>query len=177
MTSTRSIVSVKDMRGRSERDWKILWRAVTHGSGADGCSFSGAADHMPEAASLGLDRVDGFHQDQAACEADNCREAHCAFLARKATRLKRLSLPTACSTRAPGLVEFGWKKAPTLLSGAPAGNHRGDAADTRGIAIGTAVVTFIGHHQARTDVGSDIQRGFELDAVARLAPGQVEVER
>ena len=29
---------------------------------------------------IGLGPVDGFHQDQAACETDNCREAHRRFL-------------------------------------------------------------------------------------------------
>ena len=43
----------------------------------------------------------------------------------------------------------------------------------RGVAVGAAVVGVVGHGQARPD----IERALELAAVARLAAGQVKVER
>jgi len=40
-----------------------------------------------------------------------------------------------------------------------------------------AVVSLVGDSNALVDVGSDVERRFELGAVASLARGQVEVER
>ena len=56
-------------------------------------------------------------------------------------------------------------------------DHRCDATRQRSGAIGVAVVSLVGHRDARTNVWADIERGFELCAVAGLARGQVEVER
>jgi hypothetical protein len=40
-----------------------------------------------------------------------------------------------------------------------------------------AVISLIRHRDARADVGADVERRFELCAVAGLATCQVEVER
>ena len=53
----------------------------------------------------------------------------------------------------------------------------GYAAVPRGLTIGGTVVAIVGDGDARADVGSDVERGLELGAVADLATGQVEVER
>ena len=47
----------------------------------------------------------------------------------------------------------------------------------RGDAICVAVISLIGHRDARADVRADVERYLKLRAVARLASGQVEVER
>jgi len=56
-------------------------------------------------------------------------------------------------------------------------DHRGDATRTRGAAICVAVISLIGYRDARADVWADVERCLELRAVARLAWGQVKVER
>ena len=43
--------------------------------------------------------------------------------------------------------------------------------------IGLTIISLVGHHNARADVGTDVERRLELCAVAGLATGQVEVER
>jgi len=47
-----------------------------------------------------LGRVDGFDQDECAGECDERGEVLAVFSQRRAIRLKRLTLPTACSIRA-----------------------------------------------------------------------------
>jgi hypothetical protein len=64
-----------------------------------------------------------------------------------------------------------------VLGSFAARDDRRDATCTRSVAIDAAVVPLVGDGQARLDVGSDIKRGLELDAVACLAAGQVKVER
>ena len=56
-------------------------------------------------------------------------------------------------------------------------DHRCDATGERGCAIGLAIISFVGHCDARADVRADVERGLELRAVAGFAAGQVEVER
>ena len=41
----------------------------------------------------------------------------------------------------------------------------------------SAVISLVGHRDARADVRADVERCLELCAVADLATGQVEVER
>jgi hypothetical protein len=64
-----------------------------------------------------------------------------------------------------------------LLGVSTTRDHRGDAARKRGDAICVAVISLIGHRDARADVRADVERCLELRAVACLAWGQVEVER
>ena len=80
------------------------------------------------------------------------------FSQRRAMRLKRLSLPTACSMRARR-------------------NDRTNAALAGAVAIGFGVVTFVGDGGARQNIGSDVEQEFEVAAVAGFAPGQMEGER
>ena len=56
-------------------------------------------------------------------------------------------------------------------------DHRCDATRKRSGAIGVTVISLVGHRDARGNVRADVERCFELGAVAGLAPGQVEVER
>ncbi|MFE0758843.1 COG4280 domain-containing protein [Inquilinus sp. NPDC058860] len=55
------------------------------------------------ARSCSLGRVDGFEQDEPAVRATKDAKFRFVFSQRKATRLKRLSFPTACSMRARSL--------------------------------------------------------------------------
>src|SRR5579871_1769968 len=56
-------------------------------------------------------------------------------------------------------------------------DHRANAALAGRLPIGLGVISLIGDDGARPDVGSDIEQGLELTAVAGLATCQVEVER
>ena len=46
----------------------------------------------------------------------------------------------------------------------------------RGGAVCVAVISLIGHRDARSDIRADVERCLELCAVAGLATGQVEIE-
>ena len=63
-----------------------------------------------------------------------------------------------------------------MLGVFPPGDDRGDAARAGGGAVGLAVVSLVGHRDARADIRADVERCLELDAVADLAAGEVEVE-
>ena len=56
-------------------------------------------------------------------------------------------------------------------------DHRCDAARKRGSPVCFAVISLIGHRDARADVRANVERCLELRAVASLARGQVEIER
>jgi hypothetical protein len=70
-----------------------------------------------------------------------------------------------------------WKEAASMLGVVATGNHRCDATRKGGSAVCVAVISLIGHRDARADVRADVERCLELRAVAGLACGQVEVER
>ncbi len=64
-----------------------------------------------------------------------------------------------------------------VLGVRPVGDHRTNAAFTGGLPVGLGVIALVGDGGAGSDIGSDIEQGLELTAVADLAAGQVEVER
>ena len=55
--------------------------------------------------------------------------------------------------------------------------NRCDAARKCRRPVGLAVISLIRHRDTRADVGTDVERGLELCAVAGVAAGQMEVER
>ena len=77
----------------------------------------------------------------------------------------------------PELVEPLREEPASLLGVFATGDHRGDAAGAGGVAVGLAVIALVGHRDARANIRADVERRFELDAVADLAGGEVEVER
>jgi hypothetical protein len=99
------------------------------------------------------------------------------FSQRMATRLKRLSLPIACSMRARSLYRRFGEKTPSLLGVFAVRDNWCDAARTCRGSDGRAVISLVGYRNARADVGADVERGLELCARAGLAASQVEVER
>jgi hypothetical protein len=70
-----------------------------------------------------------------------------------------------------------WKEAASLLGVFATRDDRCDAARECGSPVCIAVVSLIGHRDARADIRADVERYLELRAVACLARGQVEVER
>ncbi len=94
-----------------------------------------------------------------------------------ATRLNRLSLPIACSMRGPQFIEAFREKTTSLLGVFAARDDRCNASREGCRPVGLAVISLVRHRNARADVRADVERGLELCAVARLATGQVEVER
>ena len=55
-------------------------------------------------------------------------------------------------------------------------DDRCDTARNRGSPVCIAIVSLIGHRDARADIRADVERCLELRAVAGFARGQVEVE-
>ena len=76
-------------------------------------------------------------------------------------RSKRLSLPTACSMRARALYEYGLSIAFDLW------DDRTDAAFAGAIAIGFCIVSLIRDGSAGRDVGSEIEKNFEVATLKR----------
>ena len=77
----------------------------------------------------------------------------------------------------PEPVEYSGKEPSTFRRVGFARDDRGDAACARRGAIGAAVVALVGDRDPRGDVGTKIEGSLELGRVARLAPGQMEIER
>jgi hypothetical protein len=69
------------------------------------------------------------------------------------------------------------KEAASFLGVFATRDYRCDATCARGDAICGAVISFVGHRDARADVGAAVERCHELRAVAGFATGQVEIER
>ena len=63
-----------------------------------------------------------------------------------------------------------------VVRGATTWDDRADAARARRRAVGAAVVSLVGQRSPRRDVGSDVERGLELRAVAGLSAGQMKAD-
>ncbi len=121
--------------------------------------------------------MDGFDQDYAAGECADGGVVLGGFLASQSDALEALELAVCVLDPGTGLVEdFG--KESWFVSGVIAiGNDRADAALASSFSIDLGVVSLVGHHAAGLNIGADVERDFELSAVALLAAGQMEVER
>jgi hypothetical protein len=73
-----------------------------------------------------------------------------------------------------GLVEGAGEESRFVLFVGLVGDDESDAAPPRRFAIGLAGVAFVADDGARPNVGADIEQGFEVTPVERLAAGQVE---
>ena len=124
-----------------------------------------------------LGRVDGFDQHKAACKTDDGGVADVGFFAAHGNALEPLELADGLFDARSESIETLRKKAASLLGVFATRDHRRDATRKRGGAICVAVISLIGHRNARANVRTDVERGLELSAVARLAWAQVEVER
>lgn len=123
---------------------------------------------------LNLGSVDGFNQDEGAGEVCDVEEALCGLFASERDTLEALELAHGLLDARPGLVEqFGEEAGPVTTVGAGR-NDWGDAARAGGSAVLLADIAFVGDGGARRDVGADVERGFELGAVAHLAAGQMD---
>ena len=123
-----------------------------------------------------LGRVDGFHQDQGARETHDRRVAGDCLFAAHSDALEAFELADGLLDARPELVETLRKEPASMLGVLPPRDDRGDAARAGGVAFGLAVVSLVGHRDARADIRADVERRLELDAVAGLAAGEVEVE-
>lgn len=121
--------------------------------------------------------MDGFNQHQPACKTDDGGVADVGLFAAHDDALEPLELADGLFDARPKFIETLGKEAASLLGVFTTGDHRGDATRERGDAICVAVISLIGYRDARTDVWADVERCLELRAVARLAWGQMEVER
>ena len=124
-----------------------------------------------------LGPVDGLHQDHDACEADDGIEARPGPLASQCHALEPLELADRLLDARTESIETLWKKATSLLGVFATRDNRRDAACKRGGTICGAVVSLVGHRDARPDVRTDVERYLEFSTVAGLATGQMEVER
>ena len=124
-----------------------------------------------------LGRVDGFNQHQPACKTDDGGVADVGLFAAHGDALEPLELADGLFDARPEFIETLGKEPASLLGVVTTGDHRGDATRKRGDAICVAVISLIGYRDARADVWADVERCLELRAVARLARGQMEVER
>ena len=120
--------------------------------------------------------VDGFYQHQAARETHDRRVAGDCLFAAHGDTLEALELADGLLDTRSEFVDPLRKEPASLLGVLPPGNDRGDAARAGGVAVGLAVISLVGHRDARADIRADVERRLELDAVADLAAGEVEVE-
>ena len=103
----------------------------------------------------------------AAGEGDEEPKFWAVFSHRRATRLKRLSLPNACSMRARALIEDFGKEAGLCSALIAIGNDRADAACSRAAARLALASYPLSARRARGHIGADVEQHFELRAVAR----------
>ena len=129
----------------------------------------------PSAAHLG--RVDGFNQHQPACKTDDGGVADVGLFAAHGDAFEPLELADCLFDARPQFVQALRKEPSPLLRIFATGDHRRDATCLRRGTVRVAVISLVGHRDARADVWSDIERCLELGAIAGLAAGQVEVER
>ena len=125
----------------------------------------------------GLGRVDGFNQHQPACKTDDGGVADVGLFAAHGDALESLELADGLFDPRAEFIEALRKEAGSLLGVFTTRDHWCDATRPRGGAICVAVISLVGHRDARADVWADVERCLELGTVARLAWGQVEVER
>ena len=121
--------------------------------------------------------MDGFNQHQPACKTDDGGVADVGLFAAHGDALEPLELADGLFDARPEFIETLGKEAASLLGVFPTRDHGCDATRKRSDAICVAVISLVGHRDARADVRADVERCLELRAVARLARGQVEIER
>jgi hypothetical protein len=91
-------------------------------------------------------------------------------------RLNRLIFPFICSIRARLVEELG-EELRFVDRVRAIGDDRADAASARSFSIAFGVIALVGDRGSGVDVWTNVEQGFEVAAVARLAAGQMEAER
>jgi len=122
----------------------------------------------------GLGPVDGFDQDEATRETNESGIAFRGLFAAHGDTLEAFQLAHGLLDPSAGLVEQLWKETRLVLRVLTVRDHWKDAALAAGSAVRRRVIALVGDCRARRDVGTDVEGGFELGAVADLAAGQME---
>ena len=73
-----------------------------------------------------------------------------------------------------GLVESAREEGRLVLFVGFVGDYGSNAARSRGVPIGLAGVAFVADDDARLNVGSDVEQGFEVTPVEGLAASQIK---
>ena len=126
---------------------------------------------------LVLGPVDGFNQDKAAGEADECGIALGGLFATQGDALEPFQLADGLFDAGAGAVEQLREESGFALRVLAVRDHRRDAARAAGGAVRRRIVALVGDGRARRNVGADVERCFQLGAVAGLAAGQMEGDR
>ena len=135
------------------------------------------ASITPPRSAILLGRVDGFNQHQRACKTDDRGVAGVGLFAAHGDAFEPLELADRLFDARPQFIEALGKEAASLLGIFTTRDYRCDATCKRGDAIGGAVISLIGHRDARANVRADVERCLELGAVAGFTTGQLEIER
>lgn len=99
------------------------------------------------------------------------------FSQRRAIRLKRFSLPTACSMRAAALVDCFCEACGLSLFIGLVRDHGNCATATCSLPVGLAGISLVAHHRAWLDIGTERKQDGKVRRVGFLATGQVESNR
>lgn len=121
--------------------------------------------------------MDGFNQHEPACKTDDGGVADVGLFAAHGDALEPLELADRLFNARPEFIDTLGKKAASLLRILTPRDHRCDATRKRGDTVGVAVISLVGHRDARANLRADVERCLELGAVAGFTTGQVEVER
>ena len=121
-----------------------------------------------------LGRVDGFDQDEAASKCDEGCEILLGLLAAERDALEAFEFAHGDFDARSGFVEDVWEVLGPLLCVGLLRDDRNDAAFAAQVAIGLAVVAFVADGSARFDVGAEIEKHWEVRAIALLSAGEIE---
>ena len=124
-----------------------------------------------------LGPVDGFDQDQAAGEADKGSIAFCGLFAAHCNALEAFELAHRLLDTGAGLIEYlGKEEAWPVLGIRTPRDDWNNAPPATGGAIGGGIIALVSQRRARRDVRPDVERDFQLGAVADLATSQMEAD-
>lgn len=120
--------------------------------------------------------MDGFYADEGECESDEGAVVLDCLLAPERNALEAFQFTDRLLDASAASVEGSRKELRPVPGIALDRNDRADAAGTRSLTIGRAIVALVAHGSTRGDVKPTIEQDRKLSAVARLALGQVEGE-
>src|ERR1700722_582686 len=124
-----------------------------------------------------LGPVDGFHQDQSASKCHKSGEAFGGFLTTHSNALEPLQFADGLLDACPPAVEPLRKEAGFVDGIRSVWDHRNNTSSPTSGAIVLGVVALVGHSGTRRDIGTDVERGGQLCAIADLAASQMEGDR
>jgi hypothetical protein len=118
--------------------------------------------------------VDEFDQAQACSEGDDGSEVSGGLFASERDALEALEPADSLLDAGAGFVEGSCEEGRLVLFVGLVRDEGRDATRPRRFAIGLAGVTFVADDGAGSNVGSDVEQGFEVTPVEGFAAGQVE---